>query len=408
VTISITFVRHGETDANATSIWQGQGDAALSEIGRAQAEALGERLREREFDLVVSSDLVRTVDTAGLAGLDPVLDPGWREMDIGDWEGLTRTEVHERFQDQIRRLVAGDRDVAMGGGETWREFGDRIGRSLDALVAQTPPGSNVLVMAHGGVIHAVLGRGLALGGGRPWPVARVRNTAITEVVAGEDGFQLKSFNDSRHAPISTGTEGDVGHVVALVRHGQSEANVAGRWHGITDGPLTEVGRRQGAELAARYDGVSRVFSSPLQRARLTAAAYAAPTGLEVEIADELIELDFGRWEGLTTDEIEQRFPEEFERVFIGGEDLPRGGSGETFAGGGERLEAVVRRLVVGNGDGPTAMFTHGGAIWALAAKVLGIEWRDWRTLDIPSNVSTTHVRVTDDRPVLMDYNLPLA
>ncbi len=54
------------------------------------------------------------------------------------------------------------------------------------------------------------------------------------------------------------------------------------------------------------------------------------------------------------------------------------------------------------------MFTHGGVIWALAAKVLGIGWRDWRMLDIPSNASTTHVRMTGDRPVLVDYNLPLA
>lgn len=79
MSIEITFVRHGETDANAAAIWQGQGDAALSATGRDQARALRERLEGIEYDLVLSSDLVRTLETAELAGLDPKPDPAWRD-----------------------------------------------------------------------------------------------------------------------------------------------------------------------------------------------------------------------------------------------------------------------------------------------------------------------------------------
>ncbi|MCH7585682.1 MAG: histidine phosphatase family protein, partial [Acidobacteria bacterium] len=109
MSIEITFVRHGETDANASSIWQGQGDAALSEIGRKQAASLKFRLEAKQFDVVLSSDLRRTMQTSELAGLEPVADSSWREMDIGDWEGLTRTEVQAQFPDEINRLRSGDR-----------------------------------------------------------------------------------------------------------------------------------------------------------------------------------------------------------------------------------------------------------------------------------------------------------
>jgi broad specificity phosphatase PhoE len=406
LSIEITFVRHGETDANAASIWQGQGDAGLSQIGQQQAAALGDRLGDRTYDFVVSSDLNRTLQTAALAGLDPSEDVSWREMDIGAWEGLSRTEVHDRFPDEIERLEAGDRDVRMGGGESWAEFGGRIAGAIDDLIVRIPAGSRVLVMAHGGVIHAALSERLGFPRGQRWPIARILNTAITEVVASEDEFHLQVLNDARHAPVVTGNEDDAGIPIALVRHGESEANVAGEWHGRTDGPLTAKGKQQGVDLAARYDGITRVFASPLRRTKETATAFAAPFDLEVDVAEGLIEIDFGAWEGLTTSEIGDRFPFEWHRVFTDGADLARGGTGETFAGVGARMESQIRTLADENPSHRMALFTHGGAIWAFATRTIGLGWKDWRALALPSNTSLTHVRFDGGSPVLMDYNLP--
>lgn len=403
--IEITFIRHGETEANAAGIWQGQGDASLSQTGKLQSESLRSRIEPDRYDRVISSDLTRTVETAEIAGLDPVLDPAWREMDIGSWEGLSRAKVHERFPDEIGRLMAGDRDVAMGGGESWTTFTRRIDTAVEQLLTESPAGSRVLVMAHGGVIHAALAGGLGLRGDRRWPVARIRNTAITEVIAG-DSFHLQVLNDARHAPVVTGGERDAA-TAALIRHAESEANRAGRWHGRTDGPLSEQGAAQGSLLAGQYDGVSRVFASPLRRTRETAEAFARAADLDVQLVDGVIEIDFGAWEGLTTSEIQERFPEEFLRVFEEGEDLPRGGSGETFADAGERLESTLRSLVELHVGERLAVFSHGGAIWALTARLLGFRWGDWRKLAMPSNVSTTHVRLDTDSGLLIDYNLPL-
>lgn len=407
LSIEITFVRHGETDANAASIWQGQGDAALSEVGREQAVSLQGRLEAKQFDAVLSSDLRRTMQTSELAGLEPMADSSWREMDIGDWEGLTRTEVQEQFSDEIARLRSGDRDVAMGGGESWVEFARRVDGALERLVSETPAGSRVLVMAHGGVIHAVLSQRLGFRDRRPWPISRILNAAVTEVVAGEDEFHLQVFNDARHASVVTGDEDENGMPIALIRHGETQANVEGRWHGRTDGPLTDHGLRQGAELATRFNGITRIFSSPLERTRRTAAAFAKPFDLAVDLADGLIEIDFGTWEGLTTSEISERFPAEWHRVFNDGLDLPRGDTGETFAEAGERMESQIRKLAEENPTHRLGLFTHGGAIWALASRVLGIGWAGWRKISMPGNTSVTHVRFEGGAPVLMDYNISL-
>jgi probable phosphoglycerate mutase len=407
VTVEITFVRHGETDANAASIWQGQGDAALSDRGRDQARSLRVRLAESRYDLVVSSDLARTMETADLADLDPEPDPGFREMDIGAWEGLTRDEVKERFPDELARMAAGDRDVRMGGGESWTSFSKRIDQALTALVDRAAPGSRVLVVAHGGVIHSALASRLGFGSARPWPIARILNAAITEIVVDDGWSHLQVLNDVRHVPVVTGHEDARSVPVALVRHGESEGNVAGRWQGHTDGPLTGRGRDQARRLAEQYDGVTRVVASPLARTRDTATEFARGHDLDVDLDRGLIEQHFGAWEDMTTSEIAATYPDEWEQVFGHGIDLPRGGTGETFAEAAERVASTVKRIVESHPTDRLALFTHGGAIWSFASHVLGIGWENWRALAIPGNTSVTHVRYDGGAPVLVDYNLPL-
>ena len=88
----------------------------------------------------------------------------------------------------------------------------------------------------------------------------------------------------------------------MLRHGQTELSVERRYSGRGNPALTELGRRQ-AEAAARYlaqrGGIAAVLSSPLQRAYDTAATAAKALGLDVTVDDDLIETDFGAWEGLT-------------------------------------------------------------------------------------------------------------
>jgi len=94
-------------------------------------------------------------------------------------------------------------------------------------------------------------------------------------------------------------------VIAFVRHGQTELNRGGRLQGRIDAPLSELGREQAAALGRGFASlpVTRVLSSPLQRARATAAAIATVHDLEVGVDDRLIELDYGDWDGQLLSEV---------------------------------------------------------------------------------------------------------
>ncbi|HEY3561810.1 MAG TPA: histidine phosphatase family protein [Kribbella sp.] len=107
----------------------------------------------------------------------------------------------------------------------------------------------------------------------------------------------------RHSP---------GLTVYLARHGQTEWNVAGRRQGRLDSPLTPHGVEQ-ANRNARLlagEGIDAVFSSPLGRAHRTATVISSELGLPMLIADDLAEIDHGSWSGLTTTEIDARWPGE--------------------------------------------------------------------------------------------------
>ena len=136
MTFSITLVRHARSEANAAGIWQGQGDAVLHSDGRDQARALNERLAGRRFDVVISSDLARTQETAELAGQPAMrVEKSWREMDLGAWEGRTFEEVAERHPDLLEAIRRGEA-VAFGEtGETIAEFEQRCLDAFDRLTA---------------------------------------------------------------------------------------------------------------------------------------------------------------------------------------------------------------------------------------------------------------------------------
>ncbi len=123
----------------------------------------------------------------------------------------------------------------------------------------------------------------------------------------------------------------------LVRHGRTTLNAQGRFRGRQGPPLDEQGlleARAAGEHLARIPLVA-VFSSPLTRARQTAEAVAATHGLDVGVAPDLVDLDYGAWEALTAAEAEERDPEAYERFVR----QPIGAAPP----GGERLEAVERR-----------------------------------------------------------------
>jgi len=150
----ILLVRHGESEWNAAGRWQGWADAPLSELGQQQAVEAAEAVGA--VDAVFASDLQRAADTARiiseLIGVGPVLTlPGLRERDVGEWTGLTRPEIAERWPAAIEAWRRGDMP-APPGGEPDDVIIERVLGSLQEI-ARDWPHAEVLAVSHGGVIR---------------------------------------------------------------------------------------------------------------------------------------------------------------------------------------------------------------------------------------------------------------
>lgn len=159
------------------------------------------------------------------------------------------------------------------------------------------------------------------------------------------------------------------HEVVLVRHGATEWSESGRHTGRTDIPLTELGREQ-ARATARVVGrrrFARVLVSPLARARETCEI----VGLEAEVCDDLVEWDYGDYEGLTTAEIRERVP----GWTVWSHAVANGESIEQVAA---RADAVIERALQVQGD--VALFAHGHVLRVLAARWCGLEPQEGRRL----------------------------
>lgn len=159
----------------------------------------------------------------------------------------------------------------------------------------------------------------------------------------------------------------------LIRHGETLANREFRFIGTRDDALSETGERQAAQLAAALAPlpIAAIYSSPLQRARATAAAIAAPRQLEVQIASELRENDFGVWEGLSRAEVLARSEEEARLLRVWERDpalSPPGG--ESFAATQQRAYAYVEQLAEKHAGQTIALVSHVGPIKGLLAAAL--------------------------------------
>jgi broad specificity phosphatase PhoE len=156
VATTLLLARHAETDWNLDRRWQGHADPPLNETGRAQAESLGLLLAKRKLEAVYSSDLARARETAELLarrfGLAVRLDARLREVDVGEWSGLTTAEAETRFPAGAERRRAGG--LAWEQGETYEAMGARVEEVL-LEIAAAHPGATVLVVTHGGPVRTV-------------------------------------------------------------------------------------------------------------------------------------------------------------------------------------------------------------------------------------------------------------
>lgn len=174
--------------------------------------------------------------------------------------------------------------------------------------------------------------------------------------------------------------------IVFWRHGRTSWNAERRFQGQTDVPLDDTGIAQ-AERAARALALltpTRIISSDLRRARMTADALGRVTGLEVTEDAGLRETFAGEWQGLTRTELEERHGDEL-AVWAAGPDF-RPGGGETRREVAARMVATVtRELPVVPAGGVLVVATHGGSGRAAIGSLLGLPAEHWAALGVMAN-----------------------
>ena len=155
----IYLIRHGEVEGAAIPRYNGQGDVALSPRGREQYQSMAERLSVEKITACYSSDLTRCAWGADLIaprfGIEPEKTSHLRELNIGDWEGMTWQELMTRYPAEWQARLADIVNYRVPNGENLLDVNNRVMPAIDRIVT-THRGEEVLVVGHGGVNRVVL------------------------------------------------------------------------------------------------------------------------------------------------------------------------------------------------------------------------------------------------------------
>jgi broad specificity phosphatase PhoE len=197
----LLLARHGQTGHNSERRFTGWADPPLTRRGKAEARALGRRLRGQQVDAVYSSDLRRAIETAALAtagreGPDPIADPALREANFGEWQGLTFDEARSRYPAEAEALLARSIDFCAPGGETISQVRARVTK-FAAMLHERHDGATVLIVASGGPLQILVANLFAMPIETHWRLG-MQNCALTIVnfVQGEPLLTL--LNDRSH------------------------------------------------------------------------------------------------------------------------------------------------------------------------------------------------------------------
>lgn len=197
----VFLIRHGETLWNKDMRFQGHMDIPLSEKGLEQAKALSCRLSGKKISAVYSSDLIRAVDTAHLVaephGLEVTKVSALREINFGDWEGLTYNEIRERYGELINNWWKNPLKTNIPGGEGLSDLVNRLVPATREII-ERHMGEQVAIVCHGGPVKTLIGLTLDMDLNKYWKISQY-NTAlnILEFPDWENGLVVL-LNDHNH------------------------------------------------------------------------------------------------------------------------------------------------------------------------------------------------------------------
>ena len=198
--VRLFAIRHGDTEFARERRFAGGRDVPLSPRGRLQCEAVARALAGTVVSAVYASPLSRARASAELIAaphkLEVRVEPDFREMAFGEWEGLTRADVAVRFPDAFAAWTAAPHLVEPPGGERLDGVADRVARGLAAL-CEAHAGGTVVLVSHAIVTRLIVLAALGLGPDRLWSVDAAP-AGITEIEYQDDWVTVHRMNTLIH------------------------------------------------------------------------------------------------------------------------------------------------------------------------------------------------------------------
>jgi probable phosphoglycerate mutase len=207
------------------------------------------------------------------------------------------------------------------------------------------------------------------------------------------------------ADLSSALEIHMNTEVYLVRHGETEWNKLGRFQGSTDLELSEAGIQQARCLKCRFNGdFDYIFSSPLKRALHTANVICDNIEKKPVIIDELTEINFGAWEGLTLDEIKVKYSKDFHAWRTNEIDGPFTGGELSIRNASIRAKNAINDIVNKHRGSKLVIVAHGGIIKAGLIGLFNWKMNMYQCLNL-NNTAVTHLLFKENQyPVIMSFN----
>jgi probable phosphoglycerate mutase len=204
----LIFVRHAEAEGNKIRKFHGWTDSGITEKGHLQAQRVAERLKDVEMDILYSSSLARTLQTAEyisvVKGLPIHRTDKLKEINGGDWEGQSWTELQEKWPESHDTWENRPHEHKMPNGESMQEFQERLVAEVMQII-RANEGKTVCIVTHGTAIRALICHFRACSLEEMVNVAWCDNTAITIMDYEEPYFTTVVEGDATHLGSDLGT-----------------------------------------------------------------------------------------------------------------------------------------------------------------------------------------------------------
>jgi phosphoserine phosphatase len=390
--IRIIIIRHGRTAWNAGESTQerfrGVVDLPLAGEGIEQAQATALRLAGVPLTAVYSSPLQRARRTAEIIASphDLIVQPlpGLRTLDYGDWAGLLHSEVARRWPKQYRRWHQDPFALKIPGGDSTAGLRERAVAEVRHVLARHPDASTVVLVSHQAVTKTLVCALTGLPDSAYWRVRQdLCNLNLFDYEPQSGIFGLSGLNDTCHLGLALPrTRGD-GVRLVLVRHGQTAWNQGAgeeRFRGRTDLPLDSIGQAQADALTdrLRHEPISAIYSSPLRRTRQTVTPLASILGLALEPTPGLLDIDYGRFQGMSQREAAAAYPEQYQ-LWLSRPSQVRFPDGEGLGDVQARLQSLLDRIIEAHPNQTVVLAGHQIVNKVLACTLLGVDldqlWR---------------------------------